>query len=89
MIEFIWDPKFKRSYKKTVAKHSTLKAKFNQQIKLFQANPFDPKLKTHKLSGTLQDCWAFSIEYDCRVIFKFNEKDRILLIDIGTHEEVY
>jgi len=89
MIEFIWDLKFKKSYKKIISKHNTLKEKFNQQIKLFQTNPFDPKLKTHKLSGTLNDCWAFSVEYDCRVIFKFKGKDKILLIDIGSHEEVY
>jgi len=31
--------------------------------KLIKNNPFDPNLKTHKLSGTLSGYWAFSIDY--------------------------
>ncbi len=30
-----------------------------------------------------------NVEYDCRVIFRFLEKDNILFVDIGTHDEVY
>ena len=56
---------------------------------MFSENPFNPSLKTHKLSGKLRDCWAFSCGYDCRIIFKFIRDDEALLIDIGKHEEVY
>jgi len=44
---------------------------------------------THKLSGKLRGLWAFSCDYDCRVIFKFINKENVLLIDIGSHDEVY
>ncbi len=89
MIEFIWDSQFKRNYKKKIASNPKLNAKFQENTQLFSANPFDPKLKTHKLSGILKDCWAFSLTQDYRVIFKFLENNRVLLIDIGSHEEVY
>ena len=89
MIEYVWDNNFRRSYKKKISRNSELKSKFQQSIKMFSEEPFHIKLKTHKLSGTLKDCWAFSVDYDCRIIFKFIDKNRVLLIDIGSHDEVY
>jgi len=56
---------------------------------LFSKNLFNPKLRTHKLTGRLEGLWAFSVAYDCRVIFRFLTKDEVLLIDIGGHDEVY
>jgi mRNA-degrading endonuclease YafQ of YafQ-DinJ toxin-antitoxin module len=58
-------------------------------MELFSRTPFDRRLRTHKLSGKLEGLWAFSVSYDCRVIFKFLNGDEILLIDIGGHNEVY
>jgi mRNA-degrading endonuclease YafQ of YafQ-DinJ toxin-antitoxin module len=58
-------------------------------MKLFSSNPFSKQLRTHKLTGTLQGLWAFSVDYDTRVIFSFLKDDEILLIDIGSHDEVY
>ena len=47
------------------------------------------QLRTHKLSGKLEGLWAFSVDEDCRVVFEFIGEDRVLLIDIGSHDEVY
>jgi mRNA-degrading endonuclease YafQ of YafQ-DinJ toxin-antitoxin module len=46
-------------------------------------------LKTHKLSGRLKDLWSFKISYDMRVVFYFAEKDNVVFVDMGKHEEVY
>ncbi len=90
MIELVWDAGFKRSYKKRIGTDMVLKKKFWDAITLFTDQPFDSRLKTHKLSGRLKGLWAFSIAYDCRVVFKFLEEGKtVLLIDIGTHDEVY
>ena len=51
--------------------------------------PFSPQLRTHKLSGKLGGQWAFSVDDDCRVVFEFIGEDKVLLIDIGSHDEVY
>jgi mRNA-degrading endonuclease YafQ of YafQ-DinJ toxin-antitoxin module len=56
---------------------------------VFCNNPYDLSLKTHKLSGDLEGLWSFSVNYEIRVIFKFIGKNKVLLIDVGTHEEVY
>jgi mRNA-degrading endonuclease YafQ of YafQ-DinJ toxin-antitoxin module len=55
------------------------------------ADPFDAKLKTHKLSGKLKDLWGFSVGFNLRVVFYFtnNKPQKAIFIDIGTHDEVY
>jgi len=89
VIKITWDQGFKRIYKKKVKNNIELKKKFWDSIETFSKNPFNPKLKTHKLTGKLKGLWAFSITYDYRVIFKFLNEDKVLLIDIGGHDEVY
>ena len=89
MIKLIWDFGFKRAYKKKIKNNVDLKEKFWCIIKIFSEDPFHPKLKTHKLTGKLKGLYAIRVSYDCRVIFKFMNKDEVLLIDIGNHDEVY
>jgi mRNA interferase YafQ len=55
-------------------------------------DPFDSKLKTHKLKGKHKDCWSCSAGYDLRIIFEFIVSDGeqcILLHTVGTHDDVY
>jgi addiction module RelE/StbE family toxin len=91
MVEIIWDKKFKKIFKKWSKKHPDLVEVFKNKLKLFTNNPFHPQLKTHSLSGILKDLWAFRITYEHRLIFKFLDKKKkvVLLVDIGSHDEVY
>ena len=89
MIRAAWDQGFRRSYKKRVANNLRLKKKFWGKMEIFLKNPFFPQLRTHKLSGKLAEQWAFSIDDDCRIIFEFVGEDRVLLIDVGSHDEIY
>ena len=89
MINLIWDNNFKKSYKKKISSSEILKNHFWNSIEIFVTNPFDKSLKIHKLSGRLKGLWAFSIDYNYRVIFDFIDNKNVLLIDIGTHEQVY
>ena len=66
MIEIAFSSSFKRAFKKSVAGNVSLETRFWERMELFRNNPFDPKLRTHKLSGKLKDLWSFSIEYDLR-----------------------
>ena len=69
--------------------NALLKKRFWKAMELFSRNPFHPRLRTHKLSGKLDGLWAFTVAYDCRVVFKFLNGDEVLLVDVGSHEEVY
>ena len=62
---------------------------FWEKLEKFIENPFAKELKIHKLTGKLKDLWSFSLGYDLRVIFFFAEDNKAVLIDIGSHEEVY
>ena len=89
MIEIIWDETFIKILRKWRKKHPDLIAKFEERLNIFVQNPFEPTLRTHRLSGELKDLWAMSITYQYRLIFKFLPKNKVLLIDLGTHDEVY
>jgi len=55
-------------------------------------DPFSPSIFTHKLSGDLFELYACKCGYDCRILFsieKMKKEKIIMLIDIGTHEDVY
>ncbi len=89
MIELILDEPFLRILKKWRKKHPELIDRFQQKLTLFTNEPFHPSLRTHSLSGNLSGYWSISINYDQRLIFQFLSDTKVLLIDLGTHDEVY
>ena len=89
MTEIVFSSAFKRALKKRIEGRKTLEEKFWRRVEIFTGNPYDPRLRTHKLSGELKEYWSFTIEYDVRVIFQFVPKNRVIFEDIGTHDEVY
>ncbi len=54
----------------------------------FAADPHDGLLRTHKLKGELDGYWAFSVDDDLRVLFRW-DGDTCFLVNLGTHHEVY
>lgn len=55
---------------------------------MFLAGQRGTPLNDHALSGNLQGKRAFSITGDIRVIYVELE-DRLIFLDIGTHNQVY
>jgi mRNA-degrading endonuclease YafQ of YafQ-DinJ toxin-antitoxin module len=54
--------------------------------------PLTPRLGSHKLRGELAGLWACSAGYDLRIVFEIamhEGKEVILLVSLGTHDEVY
>ncbi len=94
MKTLVWGSSFKRAFKKTVRRHTNWRERIADTLDHLASNPFDPRLETHKLKGELAGFWACTAEYDCRIVFEFvknseSGEEEILLIDIGTHDEVY
>lgn len=89
-MEASFSDSFKKAFHKRI-KSTEIENEFWNRLEIFINDPFEAKLKTHKLSGKLKDLWSFSIEYDLRVVFYFtNDKPkRAVFVDIGTHNEVY
>jgi addiction module RelE/StbE family toxin len=93
MRELVLTPKFKRSFKKFVKRNSSLETKIIQILQLMKEDVFATQLSTHSLQGKLSGLKACSCGYDCRILFTVEtSQDRtevIVLLDIGTHSEVY
>jgi addiction module RelE/StbE family toxin len=89
VINAVWDEGFKRSYRRKIQRLPYLKKRFWERLELFLREPYASPLRTHKLSGKLSGQWAFSIDDDYRVVFEFIDKSNVMLIDFGTHDEVY
>jgi mRNA-degrading endonuclease YafQ of YafQ-DinJ toxin-antitoxin module len=89
MTEVAFSSSFKRAYKGRIKGNAGSEARFWESLEIFRNDPFDQRLRTHKLSGRLKELWSFSIGYDLRIVFSFLEGDRALFVDIGTHDEVY
>ena len=61
-------------------------------LEQMSADSTHPSLRTHKLRGPLTGCWASSAGYDLRVVFQyvpFEGAEAILLLALGTHDQVY
>ena len=77
---------FTRQYKRAPSEIQELA---EAQERIFRTDAFDPRLRTHKLSGRLKDLWTFSVTRDIRIVFEFLEADEVLFHSIGRHEVVY
>jgi mRNA interferase YafQ len=92
--ELALTPKFKRAFRKFVGRNARLQKRIEDTLMQIQEDVFAASLGTHKLSGTLEGLRACSCGYDCRIVFSI-ERDPagggevIVLLDIGTHHEVY
>ena len=57
-----------------------------RRVALFAANPFDPRLRTHKLKGNLKAYWSFSVTASHRILVTFPHESVAILHDVGTHD---
>ena len=83
MIKIIYHRKFYKSLKRIPISVIEI---LQKKEDIFKNNPFDERIRTHKLNGIYKERWSFSINYTYRVIFKFQTKQLVEFIDIGTHE---
>ncbi len=63
--------------------------KFDQVINILEIDPFNPKLKTHKLKGNKGERYSCSLNYKERILFMILLKNEILITDIGNNDDVY
>ena len=90
--ELIRTAAFIRSLRRFLKGRPQLRADVETALQLLSNDAFDARLKTHKLSGALEGVWACSAGYDLRLVFEFVEHEgveAILLLAIGTHDDVY
>lgn len=85
-MRYLVSKKFKKSFNKL---SQTAKRQFIDRRMLFEAQPYNPLLHNHSLTGKYSDCRSFNVNGDVRAIFEFIDSETVHLIDIGTHSQLY
>jgi mRNA interferase YafQ len=83
---------FLRDAKRLQKKDREASDKLRFALNVLEDDAFDPRLKTHKLSGALEGCWACTVSYDLRIVFELGThegQEALVLLAVGTHDEVY
>ncbi len=81
-MNIVYTNKFKKLF---YGLPETIRSKAIEKEVVFKRYPFAKTLKTHKLSGKFSECYAFSINYNYRIIFRYIKKDVIVFMYIGDH----
>ena len=90
MYTIVTPQQFLRQARKFFQKHPDLREQFKKVIKELQQDPFQPNLGLHALSEKLNGCYAISLTYSYRITLTFMVTEtEIILLDIGSHDEVY
>lgn len=94
MVELVPTTKFHRASRRLIGKNPALQPQIETTLRRLAENPHDARLKTHHLSGRLAGLHACSPSYNCRIVFAKEKHPKtgaevLLLINIGSHEEVY
>jgi addiction module RelE/StbE family toxin len=89
-----WTPKSLRSFKRLIRKNPNVRLLIERTLQQLAEDPFHSTLRTHKLKGDLSNVWSCSIDYNYRILFEFVEdpedkEEAILLLNLGSHDEVY
>ncbi len=78
MIEIIYTDSYIKRARKFIKKHPELLFQYKKTLELLEINPNHPSLQLQKLKGKLSGFYDFIIE-----------DDKIILIDVGSHDEIY
>ncbi|MBU3969065.1 type II toxin-antitoxin system mRNA interferase toxin, RelE/StbE family [Patescibacteria group bacterium] len=82
-MKIYYTPRFSRKFKKLPEK---VKNEAVKREKIFRKNPFEQKIETHKLHGDLKEFWSFSINHKYRIIFDFENDNKVVFYDVGKHD---
>ncbi|MFI3188548.1 plasmid stabilization protein [Crenothrix sp. D3] len=86
----IFTDSYKKRAKRFAKKHPELAGQYRKVLYLLKENPQYPSLRLHLLKGQLQDVHSVSINMSYRITLELLiiEKE-IILINIGSHDDVY
>ncbi|MGB4598721.1 MAG: plasmid stabilization protein [Trichlorobacter sp.] len=90
MYALVWTAYFTRASEKFVKHHPELRTKFAGILRDLETDPFQPHLKFHHLTGKLKGVQAVSRTHSYRITLTVMvTENEIILLDIGSHDEVY
>ena len=86
----LWTHTYLRTARKFIRQHPDLESELEAVLKQLEDNPHVPRLRLHALQGKHRGKHAASLTYSHRIVLVLRVVAReIVLLDIGTHNEVY
>ena len=79
---------FVRKLEKLCKRDAVIRKKVGTKLKLFLINQNHPSLRLHKITASRDEAWSLSVDMRLSIVFIYMEYG-ILLLDIGSHDEVY
>ena len=90
MYTLVWTAAFTHSAERFVQRHPESRGRLAAILRDLESDPFQPRLRYHPLSGRLKGFQAVSVTYEYRNVLRIEVTDQeIILLDIGSHEEVH
>ncbi len=83
-----FSPEVNKYLKKLKQKNSKQFTLVKKQLMLFEINPQHPSLRSHKISGKLNNTWSISIGLKLRLLYFIKDGEAWGFM-IGSHDEVY
>lgn len=86
-MEINYTKRFQKAYFKLSA---TERLRVDKALVLFMEDRTNPALRNHALKGRLEGRFSFSAAWDLRVTYREEgEFITIILLDVGSHNQVY
>jgi len=90
VVEIIYTESYNKRASKFIKKYPDLLSQYQKTLELLEMNPYHPSLRLHKLKGKLSELYSITINISYRISIDFIfEDDKIIPIDVGSHDEIY
>ena len=89
-FELVFTDQYNRRAARFLKRHPQLVEQYRKTLLLLQANPHNPSLRLHALSGKLAGAHSVSINLSYRITLELLIRNRqIVPINVGDHDAVY
>ena len=85
-LEIKYSKNFYKQYHKLGDK---IKIKVIERTRLLSRDEFNPLLNNHKLKGEYDGCRSVNVSGDIRIIYMKEGLQVVLLLQVGTHSQLY
>ena len=90
VYQLVYPDSYIKRAKKFLRKHPEIHSQYRKTLELLELNPRHPSLRLHELTERLQGLSSVSINMIYRIVLELEIKEKeIILINIGSHDQVY
>lgn len=88
--ELIFTESYEKIERRFLKRHPDLRERYFKTLALLEQDPLHPSLRLHGLEGQLAGLHAVAINLQYRITLELELREQeILLVNVGSHGEVY